>query len=199
MDLTTFPISTGIAPVDQRLQKINPAQAAIAILGGASVVAGVNLYKYAKPLNDQTLLGLASTLFIGGWLVVALAVSGGTVASVTQFPPALKSLIAFVSTVAIVAGATLERQKLDATNSNTSDNNLGMGLFLGGWAGIGLAMAWGNWSMEKIIATAVAIAVTLGGVFWTAQLETNGQNQLPGKITFGAGWVLMALAIGFTG
>ena len=191
-----FPVSTGIPDIDSRLQKINMTQTAIAALGGASIIAGVNLYKYAKPINDENLQLLSSALFIGGWLIIALAISGGTWDSLTL---SLKNLIAFVSAVAVIAGAMMERQKLDTAAGQNGDD-LGMALFLAGWAGIGVAMAMdSDWAMEKIIATIAAIGVTLGGVYWTAQLETSQQNQMPGKILFGAGWVLMALAIGFAG
>ena len=192
-------LRTGIAPIDQRLQRINTTQSAVALLGGASIVAGVNLYKYAKPLGDQTLLTLSTALFVGGWLTVALSVSGGTYDSV--IPVNLKSVIAFTGAVAVVAGAMMARQSLDAAAAGKppAPGNLGMMLFLGGWAGIGLAMMMGNWQPEKIIATIVAIGITLGGVYWTAQLETSGKSQMPGKILFGAGWVAMALAVGFAG
>lgn len=191
---------TGVFPIDKRLQRVNTMQSAVALLGGVSIVAAVNLYKYAQPLGDQTLVMLSTALFVGGWLIIALAVSGGTYGSV--IPANLKSIIAFASAAAVIAGAMIERQKLDAASAGKppSANNLGMMLFLGGWAGIGLSMAMGGaWRLEKIVATIAAIGVTLGGVYWTAQLEMNDQNQLPGKVLFGAGWVLMALAIGFVG
>ena len=189
---------TGIAPIDQRLQRINTTQSAVALLGGASIVAAVNIYKYAKPLGDQMLLMLSTALFVGGWLTIALSVSGGTYDSV--IPPTLKSIIAFTSAVAVIAGAMMARQNLDAAAAGKppAPGNLGMVLFLGGWAGIGLAMMLGNWRLEKIIATIVAIGMTLGGVFWTARLETAGKNQMPGKVLFGVGWIAMAFAVGFT-
>ena len=189
---------TGIAPIDNRLQRINTMQSAVALLGGASVIAGVNLYKYANPIGDQTLLTLSTALFVGGWLTIALSVSGGTYESV--MPPTLKSIIAFTSAVAVIAGAMIARQSLDATTAGKPPaNNLGMVLFLGGWAGIGLSMMLGNWKIEKIIATIIAIGITLGGVYWTAHLEMNNKNQMPGKVLFGVGWVAMALAVGFAG
>lgn len=192
-------IATGIDPIDQRLRHINATQSVVALLGGAAIVAGVNLYNYAQPLGDQTLLTLSTALFVGGWLTIALGVSGGSFESV--MPPTLKAIIAFTSTVAVLAGATMERQKLNAgaAGKSAAPGNLGMMLVLGGWAGIGLSMMMGNWRPEKIIATIVAIAMTLGGMLWTTYLETNNQNQIPGKILFGAGWVAMALAIGFAG
>ena len=147
------------------------------------MIAGVNGYKMAK---SEEYKQLATAAFVGGWMVVAAAISGMSV----------RSVLAFGSAIAVVVGALLSRMAID---QGTEPSKMAMAIFLGGWAGITLSIAWGASGMG-VGAAIGATLLTLAGVFVTARGEKGGNKMIEnvGKILFALGWVGVALAVGYS-
>lgn len=184
------------------MKRFNQTSTIIAAVGGAAVVAGVNLYKHAKgsksldgkERDEQELL--ASILFIGGWLTIAYTIAGGRT-NVFQRIESPKVFLPLLSAGCIVAGAMMLRKAMDKESQEGTE--VGQMLFLGGWAGILYSMTQMAGGQQKTMASVAAVGTTLLGVYLTGDAEKKSADQHVGKSVFAFGWILMALAIGFRG
>lgn len=208
-------------------EHFNSERSFIALVGGMMVTVGAHMFKMDKPLlgsSDEDSLEqnqqIASLLFSLGWLVVALSIvydHSLSVKGVIAEPLSLKTLLAFASAVAVVAGASMARAERDADPTSSDVSSLAQGLFLGGWVGITLSMVTESFSPMKMFSSAkialilLGVATTLGGVMTSRAFELEDAIQYASgdysnavdasrhwpKWLFGAGWVILAAGIGY--
>lgn len=152
----------------------------LAALGAVLVIVGVNAYKMVQTEEYKQLATLA---FVAGWMVVAAAIAG----------VAAQTVLAFGSAMAVVLGALLMR-------GAAQPSGMAMALFLGGWAGITLAMAWRASTAGEMLMVVVASLLTVGGVYLTSKGEKEGNKATlyAGRGLFVAGWVGVAIAVGLS-
>jgi hypothetical protein len=168
-------------------------------------------------MDDQR--ALSGVLFSLGWLVIALSTvyrHSLSTRGVIEEPLSAKTLLAFASAIAVVSGAMMARAEHDA-DPTARASTLSQGLFLGGWAGIALAMASESlsplrfWSRTKVALVALGVITTLAGVMTTRAYELQEALDFAGgdyssavilnkswpKWLFGLGWLVIALGIGY--
>ncbi len=213
--------------VDTLAEHFNSERSFIALLGGIMIASGVNMFKSDKPLlggsdesaHDQN-QQVAALLFSLGWLVIALSVvyrHSKSPFGMIEEPLSAKTLLAFGSAVSVVAGASMARAEYDADPMANSVSTLAQSLFLGGWAGITLAMVTDSfapfalWSNTKVALVLIGVVTTLAGVMTTRAYELEDAIQFVGgdyknavdrardwpKWLFILGWAVMALGIGY--
>ncbi len=217
---------------DALSEHFNSQRSFVALLGGVMISSGVNMFKTDRPLlgaatgagdsadgldkNQQ----IATLLFSLGWLVIALSIVYEHTANpggIIQEPLSARTFLAFASAIAVVAGASMARAEYDADPLASNVSSLAQTLFLGGWAGITLAMVASSlsplkWvSGTKMCLVLLGVATTLAGVMQTRAFELESAIEFAGgdyssavetsrhmpKILFIVGWAVIAAGIGY--
>ena len=143
----------------------NPERLTVALLGSAMVAYGSNqmLDKSISPNEKQ----MASMAYSAGWLVLALSV----VYNHSKHPNGIvepisgRSLLAFASAIAIIAGASMAQSEEDATDTplRRASKEARM-LFIGGWFGMALSVSLSSVSPLRFASAPKAVLALVGVV-----------------------------------
>ena len=156
------------------------------VLSAMAIVVGVNLYKYAKSINNDYIRYMATSLFVGGWLGIGYSIVDGN-------RNIVKRALGYGSVLLIIAGAMGMRMEFDKGNRAPQWASF---TFLLGWLGIAAALTYDSGLSIKSIIGIISTITIVAGAMLTRKSEEARKLPNMGKLLFSTGWIMLVISNG---
>ncbi len=170
--------------------QLNNRKLLVSVIGTLGVISGVilkNSFEQLKQPDHPLAKGLGPILFMGGWAIVAYALSFNPNKGYLNIPPMnLKTIVSFAAAGAIVAAVMMMKRLMAEGKPMTGTNMIFPALFVAGWFALGYAL--GN----DVMSYAVPVMVIVSMMVILPQQRKKCVVDGPGMPLFVAAWALLA-------